>query len=199
MAVSIQEHVPAPASTSLSLTRAADILGVSKPVVQKGLKGGTIRDLSMATIGELAARPVLDAVEVDGVPVPVLRPGLAVRYSGESRPFSGWDVDGADRDLRRALDRWWTGPGRDLIVAAGGYLVAVGSVVCAGLRLRSGEQTLERQDGRIRYFADLAGRLTRNGEKKVLVDPHEDWHELMQSTLSKRVLGGGGGNFTRIG
>ena len=199
MAISIQQHLPEPALTAISLARAADILGMSKPVVQKGLKGGVIRDLSLTTIGELTSRPILDAVAINGVDVPVLRPGLAVRYSGEKRPFSGWDIDGSDRDLRRALDRWWTGPGRDLIVAAGGYLVAVGSVVCAGLRLRDGDAVIERQDGRLRYFADLAGRLTRDGKQQLLVDQGDDWHELMQDTLGKRVLGGGGGNFTRIG
>lgn len=185
-------------SARLSVAKAAAVLDVSLSVVRKGLAGGTIADLDMVTISQLATREVLTRVEVDGQPVPVLRPDLASPEDGSERRFAGWRIDASLEETTLAMDRWWTPPGKSLILGAGGYLVAVGSVVCACFMLRS--TTLEHNDeGRIRYDVQLAGVLRGSGEKAVDPQVGPVWSDLAHSTLGRRVLGGEGGNFTRIG
>ncbi|GAA4705834.1 hypothetical protein GCM10025781_26450 [Kocuria gwangalliensis] len=191
----IESHAPDASSTELSVTRAAAILDVSAPVLRKGLNGGTIPDLSMGTIADLAGRHILTKVEMDGNAVPVLRAGLARQHPDEERRFSGWMIDQPIADTTVALDRWWTAPGRDLIIAAGGFVVAMGSVVCAVLGDIDESRLVERGD-RINYNATLAGVL--RSDSQVEITGANPWAGLARRVIGSRVLGGGGGNFTRV-
>lgn len=191
----VESNDPDLSSINLSASRAAKILGISLPVLTKGLKGGTITDLSMGTIANLAGRPILTKVEVEGVPIPVLRPGLAQLNPGDGRLFSGWAIDQPVKDTTEALDRWWTAPGRDQILAAGGYLVAVGSIVCAVISDITPEGLIE-EAGRINYRGRLAGILHSDGSTEFFGTGV--WTDLARKVITYRVLGGGGGNFTRI-
>lgn len=191
----IASITPSASATELSVARAAAILEVSPPVLRKGLKGGTIPNLTMGTIADLAGRQILTSVEVDTAPVPVLRPGLALTNTDEGRRFSGWKIDQPTQDITVALDRWWTSPGRDLILAAGGYLVSVGSIVCAVLGDIT-EDGITEQRGRINYSATLAGILHADGTTEF--NGTGPWTDLARKVIGCRVLGGGGGNFTRI-
>lgn len=196
MSITIESHVPDPSSTALSIARAASILDISTGVLRKGLAGGTIPDLSMRTISDLAAREVLTRVELEGNAVPVLRPGNARRIDDDDeRPFSGWAIDESPEDTLTGLDRWWTPSGRELIFSGGGYLLAVGSVVCGAIRLRSHE--VEVREGRLRYDAEIAGLLRIGGQVEIYAD--DPWGDLLRQVIGKRVLGGEGGNFTSIG
>lgn len=194
MSITIESHVPDPSSTVLSIARAASILDISTGVLRKGLAGGTIPDLSMRTISDLAAREVLTRVELDGNPVPVLRPGNA-RRTDDERPFSGWAIDETPEHTQTGLDRWWTPSGRELIFTGGGYLLAVGSIVCGGIRLRSHD--VEEREGRLRYDAEIAGLLRSGGQVEIYAEG--SWGDLLPRVIGKRVLGGEGGNFTSIG
>jgi hypothetical protein len=194
MNIAITSRTPDASSTELSATRAAAILEISTPVLRKGLNGGTIPDRSMATVADMAGRQILTKVEMDGHPVPVLRAGLARECPGEDRPFSGWRIDQSIEHTTTALDRWWTAPGRDLIVAAGGFIVAVGSVVCAVLG-DVDESAIVEQGDRFNYNATLTGVL-RGGE--IEYAGSGPWRELAEGVIGSRVLGGGGGNFTRV-
>lgn len=197
MSFSMDVDVPEVPGVELSKARAAEILGISPKVLRKGLGGGTIPDLRMVTIAGLATRPVISSLENDGHPVPVLRSALASPDDLDERPFFGWQIDASLSDTTAALDRWWVPQGRDGVLAAGGFLVAVGSVVCAALQLES-DDLVENGEGKIRYDASMAGLLRSDGDV-VLDDRGGDWVDLARRSIGLRVLGGDGGNFTRIG
>ncbi|MGX1751368.1 hypothetical protein [Glutamicibacter protophormiae] len=191
----VESNAPDLSSVTLSASRASKILAISLPVLSKGLKGGTISDLSMGTIANLAGRQILTKVEVEGASIPVLRPGLAQQNPGDGRLFSGWAIDQPVKETTEALDRWWTAPGRDQILAAGGYLVAVGSIVCAVIGDITAEGVVE-EEGRINYQGRLAGILHSDGSTEFFGTGV--WTDLARRVITCRVLGGGGGNFTRI-
>ena len=195
MDIRFESRTPDASTTELSVTRAAAILEISPPVLRKGLNGGTIPDRSMGTIADLAGRQILTEVEVDGNPVPVLRPGLARDSTDNDRHFSGWKIDQPVLDTTVALDRWWTAPGRDLIVTAGGFLVSMGSIVCAVIGDIVEENLIEEED-RINYNGVLAGVLRSSGN--VEITGTGPWSDLAQRVIGTRILGGSGGNFTRI-
>ena len=189
--------VPETPEMELSKARAAQLLGINPKLLSKGLAGGTIPDLRLVTIASLATRPVISRLEFDGHPVPVLRSGSAIPEDSDERQFFGWQIDASISDTTVALDRWWVPQGRDGVLAAGGYLVAVGSVVCAVLQLES-QELVENEEGRIRYDATMAGLLRSDGEV-VLDERGGDWVDLARQCIGLRVVGGEGGNFTRIG
>lgn len=195
MSITVSSRQPDSSTTELSVSRAAAILGISAPVFRKGLKGGTIPGRDMGTIADLASREILTEVEVDGHPVPVLRPGLARAATNETRRFSGWKIDESVKATTIALDRWWTPPGRDQILGAGGYLVAVGSIVCAVIG-DIDEANLQTQRDRINYNGTLAGVLRSRGAVKIV--GNGDWADVARKVIGSRVLGGEGGNFTRV-
>ena len=196
MNIVIESRTPHASETELSVTRASAVLEVSPPVFRKGLNGGTIPGRGMGTIAELASRPILTKLETEtGSPVPVLRPGLARNYPGENRPFAGWKIDQSAEDTTLALDRWWKPSGRDLILGAGGFIVAVGSVVCAVLG-DIDEKNLREQYERICYSASLAGVLRGDGSIEIFGEG--TWATLAKDVIGMRVLGGGGGNFMRV-
>lgn len=185
----------------LSLSKAAATLGVSPEVAQKGYKGGTLPSLDLMAIAEVAGRPVLDRLEIGGHPIPVLRPGLKVLEAGGTRPWYGWAIDQPIAETTRALDRWWPTAGWRTVANCGGFVVAVGSVVCAvfgdvteeGITTGTGEY-----EGRISYNATLAGLLRSGGEVEITGNASETWARLATEILGLRVLGGGGGSFTTL-
>lgn len=197
MHIDITTHSPDPSLVALSRNRAAAVLEISTGVLGKGLDGGTIPDLTMGTIADLAARPIISSLVVGDAPVPVLRPGVAAPDPDDAtRPFFGWRIDAPVGETLAGLDRWWTPPGRDRVLDAGGFVVAVGSIVCAVVSLRSDELETNAV-GKIRYDARMAGLLRSDGTMFVDEDAG-DWAELARRTLGLRVLGGRGGNFTEV-
>lgn len=197
--LNIDSYTPEGSASQLSVLRTAEILQVSPQVARKGLAGKTIPNREMSTISSLAAREIIRGIDIDGVPVPILRPGIALSTEGtesKARPFTGWLIDQSPEHTTLALDRWWRAPGYDLIVGAGGYIVAVGSVICAVLGDIDEKSIKVNAHDRYNYNATLAGVLRSNGEIETFGSGV--WADLASKVIGKRVLGGGGGHFTRI-
>lgn len=196
--VSITQHL-AEEDAPLSQAKAAALLSTSRQVLGRGLSGQVLEPLTVRSVGRLLDTPVLDSAQVGGNNVPVLRPQLArPDTTSDPRRFYGWDGTAPDADLLAGLDRWWTPSGKDTILAAGGFLVAVGTLIAVVVEVDSDENTIQWDGGKVHYHACLAGRLDPYRKPRVLGTASADYQDLAHQVLGKRVLGGEGGNFVRI-
>lgn len=196
--VHISQHLPSD-DAPIAQVKAAKLLHTSTRVLGRGIAGQVLEPLTVRSVGRLLDTPVLDQAQVHGVDVPVNRPQLArPDNSSDPRHFYGWDGLATDSDLLAGFDRWWTESGRDIILAAGGFLVVVGTLVAAVVEVDPNPATIRWQGDRLHYSAQLAGRLDRFRTPRVMRTASAAYQQLANETLGKRVLGGDGGNFVRI-
>lgn len=210
----------------LSRAVAAKLLRVAPTVIDNALASGVLPNLNPYTVTSIARREVITGLTMRDQPVPVLRSKPAVNTPNDpERPFHGFSMGNNPDDVLTGIDRWWPAPGRDLILAAGGYLVTSGSIVVAVVMVH--DRTVEDLDydpetRRYRYHASLVGDLHPNPvtdlglggrfdpvdspristmlrpEPEDLGERLSSWSELARMVLGKRVLGGAGGTISTI-
>lgn len=174
-------------------------LGISIPVVHKGLETGIIPNCNIESIAMVANRPIITAAfSATGVSIPVLRLGvLEPDVSTDPRGWIGYDTEMHPEDLLAAALRWWTDPGRNMVLAAKCYLVACASVVVALVELDTSQVAVNPTSGRIAYHGHLVGYRDPEGNT-VILDEKSPNVAAARSAIGARALGGRGGNFTSI-
>ncbi|MDR2256188.1 MAG: hypothetical protein LBE25_09345 [Arthrobacter sp.] len=186
---------PIGAAAVLSLAKFSNIAGVDQRVIRAGQASGVIPRLDLFTVVDLISRPVLRNLTMGGHPVPVLRAVAATPdTTSDPRPYRGFKMGASMADTLAAVDRWWTPPGRDSIMRAGGFLVASGTVIVAVVYVSGYIEDA----GQLHYEAKLAGVLREGDNVEHDGDAPADWRDLADAVIGKRVLGGQGGNFTRL-
>lgn len=208
--------------SAVPLGTAAGWLGVSRDVVRYGLKSGAIPDLTLATLLDLVSRPILDSLEVDGHPVPLLRAAPAAKAADPSRAYFG--VDATDTDAKSKLDGvagFWGPQGRNLVCNAGAFIVGSGTIVQMWVDVDGFEDTSGWSDAkfaahgldpdhpqdrnRVRFNATLVasidhGSVTEDNPRGVVVHaPSSPNLSEAKAVLASRVITGGGGNFITLG
>lgn len=180
-----------------SISKACEILGISRKVLATGLKSGVIRSLSHLDINELASRPVISGVDIKGEELPILRTREAQECDDDDRPFYGFSLGKSVEDTLTGVDRWWPQAGSKVVEASGGLIVASGSVIVALLEVSS----VIRDSARgVRYESKIAGLMREHGEDFVIdsgFGASPEWEKLASQIIGKRVLGGEGGSITR--
>lgn len=177
---------------------AARVLSLSPRTIANGVHAGVVpRPESFGVLTQLARIPVLNSLQIDGNPVPVLRCGpLELDNSSDPRKWIGYGPGMTNDDLEAALIRWWTDPGRDLILHAGAFLAVRGGWIVAMVAV-TGIRGYD-ADGRIEYEAELVGRCDNVLEEPEIVLTAHPLADIARKVLGNRVLGGQGGNFTRL-
>lgn len=189
---------------NVAIKTAARYLGISGPIVEKGLESGVLPNLRLSVIDELSSRSVItEARSATGAKLPILRTRVfRGDESGDPTNFHpareghGYKMGMTALQLHGAASRWWRPQDSEQAILDAGALVVVCASFVVGFLDIHGKEETDQETGQIAYKARIVAYST-----DVYGDSHDVVHsdegdspnlELAEAMMNRRILGGGG-------